>query len=57
MHESELIIATSSSGNPLTCGCDIAWLVSNSTYLNKTYGICKNGTDIQDLNSSGYDHC
>ena len=42
------------SDNPLTCGCDMAWIFIDSSYfdailLNGT-PICANGTSIRDLN-------
>ena len=40
-------------GNPLECGCDIAWLVTNSSLLNVVSdGHCVNGTKLTHLDSN-----
>ncbi|KAK3867759.1 hypothetical protein Pcinc_026804 [Petrolisthes cinctipes] len=42
--------------NPLTCGCDIAWLVVNPTYKShlKDDATCSDGERVTDLNPSLY---
>jgi hypothetical protein len=46
------------SGNPLLCGCDVAWLVSNplmSYFTNTT--TCDDGTPIQELAEDAFTDC
>ncbi|XP_071520414.1 oplophorus-luciferin 2-monooxygenase non-catalytic subunit-like [Panulirus ornatus] len=45
--------------NPLHCGCDIAWLVRNSTLMGEvdTYTTCANGVNLRDLNPVDYEDC
>lgn len=44
--------------NPLSCGCDIAWLVLNPTYLGVVGGTCADGTNLQDLDPQYFtDNC
>lgn len=42
--------------NPLHCGCDIAWLVTNATYLEKMDDrtTCQDGTAVLDLTPDYY---
>lgn len=44
-------------GNPLTCGCDIAWLVLNPDFLAKvdTSTACANGTNLFDLDPESFE--
>ena len=40
----------SPTANPLDCGCDMAWLVMNSTFLARVKGTCRlDGTIVSDL--------
>ncbi|XP_045133453.1 oplophorus-luciferin 2-monooxygenase non-catalytic subunit-like isoform X2 [Portunus trituberculatus] len=45
-------------GNPLDCGCSLAWLVTSSSFLSHLAlgATCANGTAIHDLNPSAFDH-
>jgi len=45
------------TGNPLSCGCDMAWIVTNSTYLGKidSTATCEDGTTIQNLDPSVFE--
>ncbi|CAL4071926.1 unnamed protein product [Meganyctiphanes norvegica] len=45
--------------NPLLCGCDIAWLVRNTSLIEHiSYGAtCSDGQNIHDLNPEDYDLC
>ncbi|CAG0892362.1 unnamed protein product [Darwinula stevensoni] len=36
-------------GNPLSCWCDLAWLVTNEVLRPKVTGTCKSGTRLEDL--------
>ena len=49
------------TGNPLTCGCDLAWIVTNPDHLKKVTindPTCQNGTLLSDLNPQVYnDNC
>lgn len=46
-------------GNPLLCGCDIAWLVRNGTLLEAVdvYTTCADGRVLASLDPADYDHC
>jgi len=46
-----------STGNPLDCGCDIAWLITNPEHMDKvTNGAtCYDGTQLKELNPVDYD--
>ncbi|XP_045130391.1 oplophorus-luciferin 2-monooxygenase non-catalytic subunit-like isoform X2 [Portunus trituberculatus] len=46
-------------GNPLLCGCDIAWLLNNATLRDAVdkYTTCADGRKLIDLNPTDYDHC
>lgn len=48
-----------SPGNPLLCGCDIAWLVRNHTLLEAVdvYTTCADGRLLASLDPADYDHC
>ena len=40
-------------GNPLDCGCDIAWLITNPSLLNVVHDAhCLNGTRITNLDAA-----
>ncbi|KAK8402674.1 hypothetical protein O3P69_000789 [Scylla paramamosain] len=45
-------------GNPLDCGCSLAWLVTSSSFLSHLArgATCANGTAIHDLDPSAFDH-
>ncbi|CAG0901740.1 unnamed protein product [Darwinula stevensoni] len=36
-------------GNPVECGCSIAWLILNPDFLGRVIGACADGTNFQDL--------
>ncbi|XP_045106566.1 oplophorus-luciferin 2-monooxygenase non-catalytic subunit-like [Portunus trituberculatus] len=45
-------------GNPLSCGCDIAWLVRDPTLLTGTQGArCADGRLLTDLDPADFDIC
>ncbi|XP_071546868.1 oplophorus-luciferin 2-monooxygenase non-catalytic subunit-like [Panulirus ornatus] len=45
--------------NPLQCGCDVAWLVRNSTLLHEVdiYTTCANGVPLRSLDPADYRDC
>ncbi|CAL4156382.1 unnamed protein product [Meganyctiphanes norvegica] len=47
------------NGNPLNCGCDIAWLFDEDQLLNQVSGdtYCANGKNIYQLDPSMFDNC
>lgn len=44
------------TANPLACGCDLAWLVTNPDYMDKiiSYATCDNGTYLSELDPQLY---
>ena len=42
--------------NPLECGCDLAWIITNPDYISKLYGTetCYDGTLLTDLDPDAY---
>ncbi|CAL4110120.1 unnamed protein product, partial [Meganyctiphanes norvegica] len=45
-------------GNPLACGCDIAWLWQRSEYLAQVSDAqCAEGVAVQDIDPSRFDDC
>lgn len=45
--------------NPLLCGCDIAWLLFNRTFLGRveSFTQCQDGRLLHDLDPAEYAHC
>ena len=47
--------------NPLTCGCDIAWIIRDTDYLNRiiyeSYPTCADGTLVSELSEDDYSIC
>lgn len=42
-------------GNPLTCGCEVAWVVTDASYLTVVSdGRCVNGTRLTTLDPNYY---
>ena len=42
-------------GNPLTCGCEVAWIVTDPAYLTvASDGRCVNGTRLTNLDPNYY---
>lgn len=46
-------------GNPLQCGCDIAWAVRNSSLINgfDIYSTCSDGRRLTELDPVDYENC
>ncbi|KAG7157571.1 oplophorus-luciferin 2-monooxygenase non-catalytic subunit-like [Homarus americanus] len=45
-------------GNPLECGCDLAWVVRNSTLLEQLpHAYCNDGTPLDFLKPEDFDQC
>ncbi|CAG0884900.1 unnamed protein product [Darwinula stevensoni] len=45
------------SGNPIRCGCDMAWLVLGEKYIRNLSGKCHNGTEFKDLHRDIMTEC
>ena len=46
--------------NPLTCGCDMAWIMNNTDYLSrltKHAATCADGTQVSDLQPDNFVVC
>lgn len=55
----ELEIFVEASGNPLICGCDVAWLARNVNFLFLfSYNtMCIDGTYLRDLDPASFEQC
>ncbi|CAL4175996.1 unnamed protein product [Meganyctiphanes norvegica] len=46
------------AGNPLVCGCDIAWLFGEDQLLEQVHeATCTDGENLHDLDPEMFDHC
>ncbi|CAG0900738.1 unnamed protein product [Darwinula stevensoni] len=45
------------SGNPIQCGCKLAWLVFAPELLRVVKGTCENGTVLKTLHQNSLNHC